>query len=80
MRPFPCQLYEDEKVFNYRQSRGRRVIENTLGVLRACLRIMGRPIKETVENVEWYLLNIKHYQTLEDQGQGKSYLTFKMAL
>ena len=73
MRPFPCQLDEDEQVFNYRQSRGRRVIENTFGILRARWRILGRPIKATVENVERYLLAIIALHNYLRQTENASY-------
>ena len=38
--------------------RGRGVVKNTFKILRTCLRILGRPVKATVENVDQYLLAI----------------------
>ena len=52
MKPFPSQnLPLEERVFNYRLSRARRIIENTFGVAASRFRIFRRPIIANVEKV-----------------------------
>ena len=56
LRPYPGNLTDSQKVFNYQLSRSRRTIENTFGILASRWRIFRRPIKAKVENAQRYSL------------------------
>ena len=52
MKPFPSQnLSLDKRIFSYRLSSARRIIENTFGVAASRFRIFRRPIIANAEKV-----------------------------
>ena len=85
MKPYPNRgLTRDERIFNYKLSRARRVVENTFGILANRFRILLTTIPLGVEKVELitqtccvlhnFILNRKpHYwQGNEDMVEGQN--------
>lgn len=57
MRPYPKQdLDRSKRIYNYRLSRARRVVENTFGILSQKFRIYFRRIQAAPHNVDYIIL------------------------
>nr|CAI5858488.1 unnamed protein product [Callosobruchus analis] len=76
MRPFPGQqLSNTQKIFNYRLSRARQVIENTFGIMVSRWRILRTPINAKVENIDSIvkaIVTLHNYCQTELSGPGNN--------
>ena len=51
MKPYPnSSLAQMERVYNYRHSRARRVVENAFGILSSRFRVLRRPLLQSYTN------------------------------
>ena len=54
MRPYPGrQLPPNERIFNYRLSRARRIVENAFGIMAARFRVFCRPLDVKPETADF---------------------------
>lgn len=57
IKPYPREtLDKDQRIFNYRLSRARRVVENTFGILASRFRIFHTAINLKLENIDTVVL------------------------
>ncbi|XP_066593215.1 uncharacterized protein [Prorops nasuta] len=80
MKPYPERnLTHEKKIFNYRLSRARRVVENAFGILTNRFRILLNPIPLSVEKVEMitYVCILLHNFILGNKILKKSYIPFE---
>ncbi|XP_028417192.1 protein ANTAGONIST OF LIKE HETEROCHROMATIN PROTEIN 1-like [Dendronephthya gigantea] len=74
MKPYPGgSIGRSERVFNYRLSRARRVIENTFGIAASRFRILRRPIfasTKLVVAITEAIVGLHNY-LMEDANKGK---------
>ena len=65
-----------ERVFNYRLSRARRIVENVFGILATRFRIFRRPIianVDTVTRITKAVLALRNFQMFDRDFSGNDY-------
>lgn len=59
LKPFPHRdLTHDRRIYNYRLSRGRNVVENVFGLVAARFRVLHTPINVGVKNICYIVMAI----------------------
>ncbi|GFX01268.1 DDE Tnp4 domain-containing protein [Trichonephila clavipes] len=74
LRPYPgVALSKDKAIFNYRQSRTRRCVENAFGIIASCFRIFRKPLVSIAWKVAHILSPQQFVFTITLKVQKKKY-------
>ena len=74
LKPFnQRELTHDRKIFNYRLSRARRVVENVFGIMASRFRIFHAPINLKLENTDTVVMACCVLHNYLRRTQGTSY-------
>uniref|UniRef100_A0A1B6CKQ4 DDE Tnp4 domain-containing protein n=1 Tax=Clastoptera arizonana TaxID=38151 RepID=A0A1B6CKQ4_9HEMI len=74
MKPFPG-LHDKgslQRTFNYRQCRGRRVVENVFGIVSVVFRVLRKPLLLEPENAERIVLTCAHLHNFLRRSESSS--------
>jgi hypothetical protein len=74
MKPFGQRSSTEQKVFNYRLSRARRVVENAFGILSNKFQILQRDITLSVDKVQHVTLTCCVLHNFIKKHDGKNYI------
>lgn len=58
MKPYPFNVQGSRRIFNYRLSRARRMVESVFGLLSAVFRLLRKPINLKIEKVDRVVLAV----------------------
>lgn len=74
MKPFPYRnLPQAKRIYNYRFSRARRIVENAFGVLASRFAIYAKPIKTSVSNIKDIIMATCSLHNLLKRQNPRSY-------
>jgi hypothetical protein len=83
MKPYPGQTHEKlskERIFNYRLSRARRVVENVFGIMASVFRVSRKPMLIEPDKAQTVVMAIACLHNILRQGSSRPLYTPPVSL
>lgn len=78
IKPYPGQTHakgSKERIFNYRLSRARRIVENVFGIMASVFRVLRKPMLIEPDKAQIVVLAIAHLHNFLRQGSSRTLYT-----